>query len=107
MDVPELKAIETAITEAQTDVAPFIPQSQGVKEADLVDANSIPRGNAIPINSPIGKSITVATKIRGMVINHWNPLIAYGVAFPKIASVDTRRIRRTSAEVVIPEWLII
>lgn len=84
MDMPALKAITTASTEAQTEVAPFIPQSQGVMEGDLVDAIFIPRGNAIPINNPIGKSINTATRMRSVVAESWNVLIAYGASFPKI-----------------------
>jgi hypothetical protein len=70
--MPELRAITTATTEAQTEVAPFIPQSQGVKEADLVDANFIPKGNGIPMNRPKGKSKLTATRIRVIVVDPWN-----------------------------------
>ena len=70
--MPEFRAITTAITEAQTDVAPFIPQSQGVREADLVDANFIPKGNGMPMNSPKGKSMPTATRIRAVVVEPWN-----------------------------------
>ncbi len=69
MDILEFKAIAIAKTEAQTEVAPFIPQSQGAMEPDLVDASFIPRGNAIPIKNPRGKSIAVATKTRIVVVD--------------------------------------
>jgi len=59
--------ITIAITEAQTDVAPFIPQSQGVKEEVLADANFIPRGKGIPIKNPNGKSIPTAKSMRIIV----------------------------------------
>ncbi len=68
-------AIATASTEAQTDVAPLIPQSKEVKVGDLIDAIFIPRGNAIPINSPSGKRIPTAARIRTGVTDWWYKLM--------------------------------
>ena len=90
----ELKAIAIATTEPHTDVAPLIPHSHGVKEADLVDANFIPRGNAIPINNPRKESMPAATHIRNTVVDPWNSLIAVGVITPK--TISTQRIINSS-----------
>jgi hypothetical protein len=80
----EIRCNRTSQSLEQTAVAPFIPQSQGVRNADFADAVFIPRGNAIPINNPIGKSINTATRMRSVVAESWNVLIAYGASFPKI-----------------------
>ncbi len=69
-------AIATASTEAHTDVAPFTPQSQGINEANLADAIFMPRGNAIPIRMPIGKSVITATRMRTIVVALWKTLMA-------------------------------
>ncbi len=65
----KLKAIATAKTEAQTDVAPLSPQSQGVRSAALPEASFIPIGNAIPMKKPSGKRTPIAARIRTFVID--------------------------------------
>jgi hypothetical protein len=100
MDILELKEIVTASTEPQTGVAPLIPQSQGVKALDWLEAIFIPRGNAIPIHSPSGKSIPAATRIRTVVLELRNRSVAPGVNLPKAYSMTRSRANRTMADLV-------
>ena len=56
-----------ATTDAQTDVAPFSPHNHGVSPRCAEAATLMPRGNAIPMKSPIGKRRAVARLIRTIV----------------------------------------
>ena len=90
VEMVELNAMATANTEAHTEVAPLMPQSQGVSVVDLLEATFIPRGKAMPMNSPMGKSMPKAKKMRMYVFNPWNLLMRPGVSHPS----KTRIIRR-------------
>ena len=93
----------TARTEAQTDVAPLIPQSHGVKGAGFIEAIFMPIGNAIPMNPPIGKSITAAIKMRRGVTEAWKERMAKGVTKPKITRTHKRSNKREIPERKIRE----
>jgi hypothetical protein len=87
----------TATTEAQTDVAPLIPHNQGVKEGDLAAAALMPSGKAVPINTPIGKRIPVATAMRTAVTDPANLPMACGVRTPNAANAQSSRNRHPTA----------
>jgi hypothetical protein len=63
-EMPQEREIATASTEAQTDVAPFIPQKNGVGASGHAETTFIPMGNGIPMASPMGARIVTAVKIR-------------------------------------------
>ena len=90
----EFKAIATASTDAHTEVAPLMPQSQGVSAVDLLAAAFIPSGKGIPINSPSGKRIAVATTIRIIVVDPSNMRLTYGVMAPKTPKTHNSTTRR-------------
>ena len=98
-----VRAIATASTEAQTDVAPFIPQNHGVKEANLGEAAFIPRGNATPMNRPRKERIPIATRIRRVVTEPRNSVMAYGVKTPKI----TRAPKRSKSPIVADPYKLV
>lgn len=62
--MPKLMASTTAMTEAQTEVAPLMPQSQGVMAEAFFEANFMPRGNGIPMKKPIGASMKIEMRMR-------------------------------------------
>jgi hypothetical protein len=98
MDMLEVRAIATASTDAQTEVAPFIPQNQGVRDVNRELAALIPKGNAIPMNTPRKEIIATDTRIRTLVVDPRNELIACGVINPNITRAQRRRIRPIADE---------
>src|SRR5215831_20539046 len=97
--IPELKEIATAITDAQTDVAPLIPHSQGVSALARWAPSFIPSGNGVPINNPRGNIIASATTIRTGFSEERNAVVAGGVNTPKAttAASRARSLRRPPA----------
>src|SRR5712692_3171770 len=95
--MPALILTAIARTEAQTDVAPLIPQSHGVRELDRREASWSPRGKAVPIVNPRGKSMAVATRMRSEVRAAEKALIARGVKTPKRISAPSKTTRRMIA----------
>src|SRR2546430_856771 len=91
--MPALMATATASTDAQTDVAPLMPHSQGVA-APFLAAAFMPSGNAIPMPRPIGKRSRIATTIRSGVGAPPNTPSAHGVRTPKAQRAPIRRPRR-------------
>ena len=91
--MPELKPIAAASTDPQTDVAPLMPHSHGVRDANLVEAIFIPSGNPIPINRPIGKSIVIVTRTRVTIPEPSSMVKAKGTSVPKRATVRIRKSR--------------
>ena len=67
-----VSAITTANTDAHTEVAPLIPNSQGISAGDRPDASRMPSGKAIPMNNPSGKRTPTATAMRRPVTLAWN-----------------------------------
>src|SRR5580704_5922791 len=51
-------------TEASTDVAPLIPQSQGDKDGERFKAMRMPSGKAMPMKKPIGTSVKTDSRMR-------------------------------------------
>lgn len=66
--MPQERAIAIASTEAQTDVAPLIPQKNGVGASGIAETVFMPIGNAMPIARPIGAKIAAAVKMRVEVV---------------------------------------
>jgi hypothetical protein len=95
-----LKAIATANTEAQTEAAPLIPQSQGVKAGDFARPSPIPMGNGIPIKKPMGKRVAVANRIRMGVVDASKARITWGVIVPNAAKTQRSVRSRLIPEVV-------
>jgi len=62
-DIPNIIQKAIARTEDKTDIAPLIPQNQGVGEFLDKLATFMPKGNAIPIKKPIKESIITETAI--------------------------------------------
>ena len=59
-EIPAPIAMTTASTDAQTDVAPLTPQSQGAIDGERCSARRIPSGNAIPMQKPTGSRMPTA-----------------------------------------------
>jgi hypothetical protein len=51
--IPQKIEMKTAMTEARTDAAPFIPHIQGIILFDFKEIELIPIGKALPIKKPI------------------------------------------------------
>jgi len=66
--MPAASEIAVASTEAHTDVAPFSPHSHGVRAENLAAAARMPKGNAIPMSTPRGNRIAIATRMRSIVV---------------------------------------
>ena len=63
-EIPQRMARNTASIDAQTEVAPFTPQNQGVISGSFFEASFIPSGKAVPMKKPMGVSSNPATRIR-------------------------------------------
>src|SRR5688572_23796928 len=60
-EMPACNAMTTANTDPRTDMAPFTPQSHGVRApAESALASFMPMGNAVPMKNPRVKRITLA-----------------------------------------------
>src|ERR1700720_1157903 len=90
-------AIDTANTDPQIEVAPFIPQNNGVSPSSRLVANFNPNGNAIPINNPKGKRIPAATEMRKAVVEELKAATARGVINPNSSKTINKISRRTLA----------
>src|SRR5262245_48076703 len=78
-------AITTARTDATTEVAPFTPQNHGASCIADFPAALIPRGNAMPINTPITlRSNTAAATLAGVDASK-SVVISLGVTTPHAA----------------------
>src|SRR5437764_8946855 len=95
--MPKVMEIATASTEAQTEVAPFTPQSHGVRAGDRSAAARKPSGKAVPIMVPSGKRIATATAIREGVELDEKARIVAGVATPKTTNTPSNASRTDGA----------
>ena len=83
-------------TDAQTDVAPLMPQRNAVGAPGRVDAARMPIGNAMPMSSPHGTRIATAVAMRAGVVAPSIRSMISGVSSPKAATVTTRAPSGTS-----------
>ncbi len=94
MAAPEaLDAVHAAKTETLVRVAPDELLLIGALGSGpkVAAASCIPSGNAIPMNTPSGKSIETATRMRIAVVAPANAATACGVRAPKTTSAAVAR----------------
>ena len=85
-----------ASIDEQIEAAPFTPQKAGMSASNFPVDIFKPKGNAMPINSPNGRRMPVARRIRIGVVEESNALMTRGVKRPKIIKTTHSNNRRTA-----------
>jgi len=100
--MPKKRAMTTPRTDAQTEVAPLIPQRNAVGAPGLAEATRIPIGNGMPIRSPRGMRIATAVAIRAGVVAPAMLASTLGVTIPNAAMTTRRTARGASIQLRRP-----